>query len=263
MSQAQSADLKTALRGDGCLLGTWLTTSDPMMAEAVALAGFDFCILDAEHGAVTATTALATQMAADRAGVPLIVRVPQVDAHPIMAALDTGAAGIIAPRIDDLRGAEQAIRLAHYPPRGNRGYGPRRASGYLRQVDDYLARAEASTIVIVQIETRGALDALDDIIALPGLDAILVGRNDLAIELGLPRDPAHPELTAITVDVLARARAAGIGAGLACGAAAAAATAAGRLGATFVAAGIDVEFLARAVDGFVHEVRASWTDPHA
>lgn len=231
-----------------------------MMAEAVALAGFDFCILDAEHGAVTATTALATQLAADRAGVPLLVRVPQVDAHPIMAALDTGAAGIIAPRVEDARGAADAIRLAHYPPRGSRGYGPRRASGYLRHVDAYLDQAEESTIVIVQIETRGALDALDEILALPGLDAVLVGRNDLATELGLPRDPANPELAAITADVLSRARAAGIGAGLACGASAPAALAARRLGASFVAAGIDVEFLARAVDGFLHDMRASRTD---
>ena len=251
----RGVEFKAALRGDTCLLGTWLTTSDPMMTEVIALAGFDFCILDAEHGPVTASTALITQIVADRAGVPLLVRIPAIEPAPVMAALDNGAAGVIVPRVEHPDQAEQAIRLCHYPPIGSRGFGPRRASGYLRDVNGYLDRAQRSTVVIVQVETRGALDHLDQILALPGLDGILVGRNDLANELGLPRDPANPELSAITRDVLRRTRAVGLAAGLACGAAPAAAIAARKLGANLIAAGIDVEFLARAVDAFLHDSR--------
>jgi 4-hydroxy-2-oxoheptanedioate aldolase len=109
--------------------------------------------------------------------------------------------------------------------------------------------------VIIQIETKGALDDLDSILRIPHVDGILVGRNDLAMELGLPRDPNNPDLAAITANVLARARAAGKAAGIASSAIPAAARAARDLGATMVAAGIDVEFLARAVDVFVANTR--------
>lgn len=91
------------------------------------------------------------------------------------------------------------------------------------------------------------------------MDGILVGRNDLAVELGLPRDPSNPDLVSITTDVLQRARAAGKAAGVASSALPAAARAAREMGASMVAAGIDVEFLARAVDGFVRDIRAKNT----
>lgn len=245
------------MRSGDFLLGTWLTSSDPMVAEVVASAGFDFAILDAEHGPVTASSALSTQIVADRAGLPLLVRIPTIDPVPIMAALDFGAAGILVPRVTSADDADRAARLAHYPPAGSRGFGPRRVSNYLRDVDSYVAGAADSTTVIIQIETQGALDDLDAILGLPRVDGILVGRNDLAMELGLPRDPGNPELAALTTDVLARARTAGKAAGIASSANPAAARAARELGATMVAAGIDVEFLARAVDGFVTDARAT------
>lgn len=227
-----------------------------MIVEVVASASFDFLILDAEHGPVTPASALTTQIVADRTGVPLIVRVPSIDPVPIMAALDFGAAGILVPRVTSVDEAEIAAQLAYYPPAGSRGFGPRRVSNYLRDVDSYVARATESTTVVVQIETQGALDDLDAILALPQVDAILVGRNDLAMELGLPRDPNNADLSAITSDVLTRARAAGKAAGLATSALANAAMTAQELGATMVAAGIDLEFLARAVDGFISDIRS-------
>jgi 4-hydroxy-2-oxoheptanedioate aldolase len=242
------------LRGD-FLLGTWLTSPDPMVAEVIASAGFDFAILDAEHGPVTASSAFTTQVVSDRAGMPLLVRIPSIDPVPIMAALDFGAAGILVPRVANADDAERASRLAHYPPAGSRGFGPRRVSNYLRDVDSYVLGASDSTTVIIQIETKGALDDLDSILRIPHVDGILVGRNDLAMELGLPRDPNNPDLAAITANVLARARAAGKAAGIASSAIPAAARAARDLGATMVAAGIDVEFLARAVDVFVADTR--------
>lgn len=255
MNQEGAQALKAALRRDQCLLATWLTTSDPMVTEAIALAGFDACILDAEHGPVTAGTALMTQIVADRSQLPLLVRIPAIEPAAIASALDNGAAGIIVPRVTSAEQAAEAIHLAHYPPNGSRGFGPRRASGYLRQVDEYLASAADSTIVVVQIETKGAIDDLDAILALPDLDGILVGRNDLATELRMSRDPADPALAAITRDILTRARAAGRGAGLACAATPAAAVAAASLGANFIAAGIDIEFVVRAVDGFLDHTR--------
>lgn len=247
------------MRRRDTLLGTWLTSTDPMVTEVVATAGFDFAILDAEHGPVTPSSALTTQIIADRAGLPLLVRIPSIDPVPIMAALDGGAAGILVPRVASADDAEQAARLAHYPPDGSRGFGPRRVSNYLRDVDSYVAGAADSTTVIIQIETQGALDDLDSILRLPRVDGILVGRNDLAMELGLPRDPANPDLAALTTNVLARARKAGKAAGIASSAIPSAARAARDLGATMVAAGIDVEFLARAVDGFVNDARTSNT----
>jgi len=249
------AEFKDAVRSGEFLLGTWVTTSDPMMTDVVASAAFDFLVLDAEHGPITASTALTTQIVADRSGVPLLVRIPAIEAVPIMSALDLGAAGILVPRVASVADAARAAQLAHYPPTGTRGFGPRRASNYLRDVDGYLKRAAGETTVIIQIETQGALTDLDAILSLASVDGVLVGRNDLAVELGLPRDPSNPELAAITTSILERARAAGKAAGLASSALPSAAIAARELGATLVAAGIDIEFLARAVDGFISATR--------
>jgi len=256
VDQATAKALKLALRDQECLLATWLTRCDPMMVEAIASGGFDTCILDTEHGPITAAGALMTQIIADRCGVPLLVRVPGPEPTAIAAALDNGAAGVVVPRVQSAAQAAEAIAMAHYPPRGSRGFGPRRASGYLRRVDDYLNRAHESTIVIVQVETKGAIDEIDQILALPDLDGILVGRNDLSMELGLPRDPADPRLTQITRDLLGRARAAGLGAGIASAGRVEAALAARDLGANLVAAGIDVEYLATAIDAFVQQARS-------
>ena len=189
----------------------------------------------------------------------MLVRIPAIDPVPIMFALDFGAAGILVPRVTGAADADRAVRLAHYPPIGSRGFGPRRVSNYLRDVDSYVQRAADCTTVIIQIETQGALTELDAILALEHVDGILVGRNDLAVELGLPRDPSDPDLVSITTDVLQRARAAGKAAGVASSALPAAARAPRELGASMVAAGIDVEFLARAVDGFVRDIRADNT----
>ena len=253
------AQFKATLRAGEFLVGTWVTSSDPMMTEVVASAGFDFLILDAEHGPVTPLTALTTQLVADHTQVPMLVRIPTIDPVPIMSALDFGAAGILVPRVTCAADADRAVRLAYYPPIGSRGFGPRRVSNYLRDVDSYVQRAADCTTVIIQVETQGALTELDTILALDHVDGILVGRNDLAVELGLPRDPNNPDLVSITTDVLQRARAAGKAAGLASSALPETARAAREMGASMVAAGIDVEFLARAVDGFVRDIRAEST----
>lgn len=256
MERRTAVGFKVALQRGEVLLGTWLTSSDPMVIEVMASAGFDFCILDAEHGPVTASTALTTQIVADRTSVPLLVRVPAADPVHIMAALDLGAAGIVVPRVSSIEEAAHAVRLAHYPPIGCRGYGPRRASNYLRNVDAYLDQAAEATTVIIQIENREALSALDGILALPHVDGILIGRNDLAVELGISRDPADPELQSITTDIIERTHSAGKAVGLACSALPASVQAARELGASFIAAGIDLEFLARSVDSFITNVHS-------
>lgn len=109
------AQFKATLRAGEFLVGTWVTSSDPMMTEVVASAGFDFLILDAEHGPVTPLTALTTQLVADRTQVPMLVRIPTIDPVPIMSALDFGAAGILVPRVTCAADADRAVRLAYYP----------------------------------------------------------------------------------------------------------------------------------------------------
>jgi 4-hydroxy-2-oxoheptanedioate aldolase len=256
MKGRSAVEFKTAMQRGEVLFGTWLTSSDPMVTEVIASAGFDFCILDAEHGPVTASSALMTQIVADRVSVPLLVRVPAADPVHIMSALDLGATGIVVPRVASADEAAHAVRLAHYPPNGCRGYGPRRASNYLRNVDAYLDEAAEATTVIIQIENQGALSDLDGILALPHVDGILIGRNDLAVELGISRDPADSELQSITTGIIERAHSAGKAVGLACSALPASVQAARDLGATFVAAGIDLEFLARSVDSFISNVQS-------
>ncbi len=246
---------KVRVKGDDLLLGIWVSTCDPMMAEAVALADVDFLILDTEHAPLTASDVLMHQIVADSARCPLLVRIGADEPVGYMLALDGGATGVVVPRVKTAEDVQRAIDYSYYPPMGSRGFGPRRVSAYFRDVDAYVETANEFTTVIVQIETREAVDNLDAILAIPGLDGILVGRNDLAGSLGLSRDPNDGALAEVSRQILTAARQAGLGRGIACSAHAAAIPPLRDLGATMIAAGIDVEYLARAVDSFLLEAR--------
>jgi 4-hydroxy-2-oxoheptanedioate aldolase len=119
------------------------------------------------------------------------------NAVPYLAgALDAGAAGVIVPRVHSGAEAAAAARAAHFPPRGERGVGPGRAAAYGRTIPEYVARAAAETLLAVQVESRRAVDALDEIVATDGVDLVFVGPGDLAASLGLPGldDPGLVEL---------------------------------------------------------------------
>jgi 4-hydroxy-2-oxoheptanedioate aldolase len=157
------------------------------LAELIALAQFDFLVLDAEHGFFSIESIEQMVIAADGAGIPAIVRVPSCTATEVGRSLDAGAAGILFPRGDGSRAVRGAIESAKFPPEGRRGLGGVRANRYgTVLLDQFVKESNEHTVVAAQIETAGALSELAEIASEPGLDVLFVGPNDLTQALGVP-----------------------------------------------------------------------------
>lgn len=201
------------LLATGGAVGTWVSTADPTVAEILAGSGLDFLAIDGEHGVVDAGSLGPVLAAVRPSGLPTLFRVAENEQARIQHALDAGASGVIVPRVRSAADAARAAAATRYPPAGSRGIAPRRASGYGRDAG-YLARANDLVACVVQVETRGALDDLAGILATPGVDALLVGPNDLAGSLGHTGEIDHPENLAAIERVRAGARAAGIPVGI-------------------------------------------------
>jgi len=235
-------------------VGTWLTLPDPSIAEALADAGFDFLVADGEHGPIDTSELFALLAATRAAAIPLLYRVGANEPVRIMHALDAGASGVVIPQVRSVADAERAIAWCRYPPAGLRGIAPRRASGYGRRTAAYLQSADALVTCAVQIETREALSVLDDILAIPGLDTILVGPNDLAAALGHTGDIGHAEVEQAIDRIGERARAAGVPAGLWTGSPTQARLRLSQ-GWSWVTVGTDYGFLVAAADSSIRDIR--------
>ncbi len=185
------------VRAREALLGCFVTWPTAGVAELLSLAGFDFLVIDAEHGFFSIESIEQMVVAADGADIPAIVRVPSCTAAEVGRSLDAGAAGILFPRGDGCSTVRAAIESAKYPPRGKRGLGGVRANRYGTQpLDRFVREANESSTIVVQIETAGALTELAPIAAEPGLDVLYVGPNDLTQALGVPGhydDPRYKE----------------------------------------------------------------------
>ncbi len=207
-----TASIVRTLRSGGTLVGTFLQSPATATAEVVARGGVDFTCIEGEHSGIGVEAMQALVATTSAAGVPALVRVRQNHPIEIAAALDAGAAGVLAPRVDSADEARAAVSAARYPPAGTRGAGPSRATGWGRRTAEYLERANDDVAVGVQVESRSAVDDLDRILAVPGLDFVLVGPGDLALSLGLrPGDAAVDD---IARSVLARAAEAGVAGGM-------------------------------------------------
>lgn len=173
--------------------------------------GYQFAILDREHGAFDLSEVTGLAAASGPRDVDLYVRIPEVGKAHIGPVLDAGADGIIAPMVSTAAQARELVRLAKYPPIGERGISLTRAhSGYrVSSVVDYTEAANQRVRVYAQIETLEALAAVEEIAAVPGLDGLIVGPNDLLQSMGVPGQSDHPGL-AEAMDVIAAA-AAGVG----------------------------------------------------
>jgi 4-hydroxy-2-oxoheptanedioate aldolase len=184
-------------------------TPHPAVPELLGGLGIDYVCIDQEHSAMGPETVQALVAGAALGGTAAVVRVADATPHHLAAALDAGAAGVLVPRVSSAETARDVVRWSRYPPAGERGLGPGRAAGYGRTIPELLARANEEVLVAVQIETRAARDALDEILAVDGVDLVFVGPGDLSASLGLEGGLGDPRLREIVADVLARARAAG------------------------------------------------------
>ena len=206
----RSLALKKRLRAGETTYGCWLSFSNVNVAEILAGTGFDWVLIDTEHGPFGLEGLQHCLAAFNGSRTVPIVRVPWNDAVRIKQILDLGADGVLVPMVNTLAEAKAAISACKYPPEGTRGFGPRRASDYGRSTDDYVAQANEGTIVVLQIEHIKAVEDVDSIIALPGIDVICLGPTDLSGSLGLLRQFTHPKVVAAVDKVIARSSAKGL-----------------------------------------------------
>ena len=173
----------------GVAANGWLVIPSSISAEVMAHQGFDSLVVDLQHGAVDYQAAVTMLQAIGTTPVIPMARVPWNDPAAVMRILDAGAFGVICPMVNTEEQAEALVRACKYPPRGYRSVGPIRAK--YAWGADYLDKADDQTLVIPQIETAQALDNLDRILDVPGIDAVYVGPFDLAMSLGIPARSAH------------------------------------------------------------------------
>jgi 4-hydroxy-2-oxoheptanedioate aldolase len=183
----------------------------PGIVEVLGLLGWDFVIIDCEHGPIDRLACENVVRAAELGGAAAIVRVPAIERAPILQALDCGAQGFHAPLVGSRMDAETAVALAKYAPEGTRGLAGVRALSYgmAGSLAEHVARANERSLVVCQIETVAGLDALDEVCSVPGVDVVFVGPTDLGQSLGVVGQRDHPDLTA----AIERIAAAVLGAG--------------------------------------------------
>ena len=186
--------LRQAISDGTLLIGTIVTLETPAVAERLAAAGFDWLFLDGEHAPLDAARLQAILQAVG-GRCPCLIRVPAIDEVWLKQALDIGADGVIVPRIRSADEARRVVDWCRYPPEGARSVGVGRAQGYGARLDDYLARANDEIAVVLQIEHADAIEALEDIAAVKGVDALFVGPYDLSSSLGVPGQVTDSRVT--------------------------------------------------------------------
>ena len=175
--------------------GGWLQICSPLAAEVMAQAGFDWLLIDMEHGPGDVLTLIGQIQALQGYGVIPLVRAPWNDFVVIKRILDAGAYGVMVPYVNTRADAEAAVRACRYPPQGIRGVARSpRAQGFGQNAQQYLARANEEILTIVQIETAEGISNLGSILEVPGVDVIFIGPVDLASSLGHLGDPNHTEV---------------------------------------------------------------------
>ncbi|EAR51243.1 putative 2,4-dihydroxyhept-2-ene-1,7-dioic acid aldolaseoxidoreductase protein [Oceanicola granulosus HTCC2516] len=235
---------KAALKEGRRQIGLWVASNSPDNAEMLATCGYDWLLFDLEH--TTSSTADAAALMRAVAPYPgsAIVRPAWNDTVDIKRLLDAGAQTLLVPYVQNAEEARAAVRAVRYPPEGVRGVAGFTRASRFGTVPDYAARASEEICLLVQVETATAVENIEEIAAVDGVDGIFVGPADLAASLGHPGAPSHPDMRKATLDAIARIVATGTPAGILTldeGVLEAAAEA----GALFVAVDVDAAILRR------------------
>ena len=235
---------RTRLGNRQQLLGTMVTLSTPATAEILAEVGFDWLFVDGEHGPLETGDILAILQAVSHR-VACLVRVPSADEVSIKKVLDLGATGIIVPQVNTAEQAADVVRFARYAPAGSRGVGLARAHGYGMRFREYIESANESVVVVVQAEHALAVQNIEAIAKVPGIDAVLLGPYDLAASLGKMGQINDPLVTEAIDHITETCLAAGIPLGY-FGVTAEAVKPYVERGYTLIVAGVDTLFLGNA-----------------
>ncbi|GAB4024995.1 HpcH/HpaI aldolase family protein [Spirosoma gilvum] len=186
-------NLKKRLRQGETLNGCWLNLGSSLTAEIVGQAGFDWVLIDLEHGAGSEKDVLYQLQALEHTSAGAIVRVESAESQRIHRVLDMGAEGIMCPKIANPDDARKVVSGLHYPPFGSRGVAKMvRATGFAQQFDQYYQQAQETILGVVQIETVAVLNHLDEVASIDGVDVLFIGPADLSMELGIFGQFNHP-----------------------------------------------------------------------
>jgi 2-keto-3-deoxy-L-rhamnonate aldolase RhmA len=198
---------KKMLADGSAIVGVFLTIPSPRLVELIGYAGADYLVIDAEHGLIDVGAAEDMIRAAELSGVTPVVRVPSHDPKLILRYLESGAQGVMAPQVNTAEAARAVVDAVRYPPDGQRGLGPGRASRYGGagvpdfSMGEYAREANRQILTIVQLEHVDALKELPQIMAVSGIDAFEIGTADLSASMGMPGNTTHPDVLAVVEEL--------------------------------------------------------------
>jgi len=247
--------LRTLWQSGGAAVNGWLAIANSFSAETMAHQGWDSLTIDLQHGVVDYQTMVTMLQAVSTTATVPIVRVPWLEPGILMKTLDAGAYGVICPMVNSREDAQKLVAYTHYAPRGTRSFGPVRALLYGGA--DYPQHANDTIVTFAMIETAAALENLDEILSVEGLDAIYIGPSDLSLALGCTPtfDDLDPRAAEAVEHILARAKAHGVVAGIHNGTTEAALKRIAR-GFQFVTVGSDARLMAAGAQGVMSRMRA-------
>ena len=178
--------LKNSLAINHLTIGSWITLAHPAIAEIMARAGFDWLTIDLEHSAITIREAEELIRVISLSGVSPLVRLTSNDSNQIKRVMDAGAHGVIVPMVNSREDAIKAVQSLYYPPVGQRGVGLARAQGYGTSFSAYQKWLKDEAVIIVMIEHIDAVNNLEEILTVPGIDGFIIGPYDLSTSMGIP-----------------------------------------------------------------------------
>jgi 4-hydroxy-2-oxoheptanedioate aldolase len=243
------------LRAGTPQLGVWVGLASPLAAEIVAGAGFDWAMIDMEHSPNDLNSTLGQLQAFAAYETTAMVRPEWNDAVLVKRLLDIGAQGLLFPMVQTVEEATKAIASTRYPPHGIRGVSTATRANRFGRAKDYFTKAEAELAVLLQVETRAAVNLAGQIGALPGCDGVFFGPADIGADMGILGQPLHPDIWDFILPVARTLIKAGIPVGTLVGNPAFARKLLDE-GFTFVACGVDTSILTHGVDALLKTMKA-------
>lgn len=212
---------KQKLRQNIPVYGVISTSDDPQLPELFGIAGFDYFMLDAEHGLIDPAQAVNVIRACERTNITPLVRIGPKDPKLVLQYLDAGMLGVMMPGLESVEEVRMLVDAVKYQPIGKRGMGISRASAYTAYsgttAPEYIRFANENTMVIIQFEDDKLLPNFPAMCAVPGVDACIIGPRDLSLNMGFPDGPNHPEVQTVMDQAIAIMRNVGITAGITAG----------------------------------------------
>jgi 2-keto-3-deoxy-L-rhamnonate aldolase RhmA len=197
-----AAEIKKKFREGKVSIGSWMSMGHVSIAEILASAGYDWVVVETEHTAIDVSEVLRLLIAIEGRGAIPLVRLAWNDPIQAKAVMDSGAAGVIVPMVNTKEEAELAVKSVKYPPDGFRGVGLARAQGYGVGFDEYVRNANRDALLMVQIEHIDAVNNIEEILSVPGIDGTYIGPYDLSCSMGLTGQLDHPDVVAAKDRVL-------------------------------------------------------------